>query len=269
MKFNQKGITLIALVITIIVLLILAGISISMLSGDNGILRQASEAKEDTKKKTMEEQIKLAAVDAFMKGEDLITIEDVDDLNDALSSQGLNVTATGDATNGYTVTSEEDMYIISTTGAVKKKSIVTDVTPANYGDYIKGYKDLTDIEGNDKDWQLFLNDGNNVWIIASNYIQLSEKTASKTEMVTSGFCAYWSEAPELGEIYANGNCVKDLSDTTKWTEYVDTTFAEKAMGGPTLEMFAQSYNAKYPDGINGIIDFTKYDSGYDVGWKKR
>ena len=35
---KQKGITIIALVITIIVLLILAGISIAMLTGDNGIL---------------------------------------------------------------------------------------------------------------------------------------------------------------------------------------------------------------------------------------
>ena len=40
-----KGITLIALVITIIVLLILAGVSIAMLTGNNGILTQASNAK--------------------------------------------------------------------------------------------------------------------------------------------------------------------------------------------------------------------------------
>ena len=45
---NQKGITLIALVITIIVLLILAGVSIAMLTGENGILTRANEAKEDT-----------------------------------------------------------------------------------------------------------------------------------------------------------------------------------------------------------------------------
>ena len=44
-KNNQKGITLIALVITIIVLLILAGVAISMLSGENGILSQAAKAK--------------------------------------------------------------------------------------------------------------------------------------------------------------------------------------------------------------------------------
>ena len=35
-RFNQKGITLIALVITIIVLLILAGVTIAMLTGENG-----------------------------------------------------------------------------------------------------------------------------------------------------------------------------------------------------------------------------------------
>ena len=45
---KQKGITLIALVITIIVLLILAGVSITMLTGENGILTQAKKAKEET-----------------------------------------------------------------------------------------------------------------------------------------------------------------------------------------------------------------------------
>ncbi len=42
---NQKGITLVALVITIIVLLILAGITIAALSGENGILVRARESK--------------------------------------------------------------------------------------------------------------------------------------------------------------------------------------------------------------------------------
>ena len=44
---KNKGITLIALVITIIILLILAGVSISMISGENGILTKATEAKEE------------------------------------------------------------------------------------------------------------------------------------------------------------------------------------------------------------------------------
>lgn len=44
----NKGVTLIALVVTIVVLLILAGISISLLTGDNGTISQANKSKEET-----------------------------------------------------------------------------------------------------------------------------------------------------------------------------------------------------------------------------
>lgn len=59
MKKNQSGITLIALVITIIVLLILAGVSIAMLTGENGILTKASGAKTESGIREVEEAIKL------------------------------------------------------------------------------------------------------------------------------------------------------------------------------------------------------------------
>ena len=62
MKENQKqtkGITLIALVITIIVLLILAGVSIAMLTGQNGILTQAQNAKNRTEEAQAEEENRL------------------------------------------------------------------------------------------------------------------------------------------------------------------------------------------------------------------
>ena len=55
----SNGITLIALVITIIVLLILAGISISMLSGDNSILQKATDAKTRTDEAQLQEQKQL------------------------------------------------------------------------------------------------------------------------------------------------------------------------------------------------------------------
>ena len=45
---EERGITLIALVITVIVLLILAGVSIAMLTGNNGILTQAQKSKQAT-----------------------------------------------------------------------------------------------------------------------------------------------------------------------------------------------------------------------------
>ena len=64
-KFKErKGITLIALVITIIVLLILAGVSIAMLTGTNGILTQANNAKQATEESTEKEKRQLSQVEA-------------------------------------------------------------------------------------------------------------------------------------------------------------------------------------------------------------
>ena len=57
---KEKGITLIALVITIIVLLILAGVSIAMLTGENGILTQANNAKIEQSHGAVKEGIALA-----------------------------------------------------------------------------------------------------------------------------------------------------------------------------------------------------------------
>lgn len=57
---KQNGITLIALVITIIVLLILAGVSIAMLTGENGILSKATKAGAETVVAEQKEQVVLA-----------------------------------------------------------------------------------------------------------------------------------------------------------------------------------------------------------------
>ena len=69
---SEIGITLIALVITIIVLLILAGISISMLSGDNSILSRAGQARDKTEESSREEQRRLTMLEAALNvnGED-------------------------------------------------------------------------------------------------------------------------------------------------------------------------------------------------------
>ena len=61
---KSQGITLIALVITIIVLLILAGVTIAALSGDNGILIQSQNAKEKTEEAQLEEEKRLTAMEA-------------------------------------------------------------------------------------------------------------------------------------------------------------------------------------------------------------
>ena len=74
MKKNVHGITLIALVITIIVLLILAGVSIAMLTGQNGILTQAQNAKDKTEYKNAEEKVRLAVMGA-MSDDGTLTVE--------------------------------------------------------------------------------------------------------------------------------------------------------------------------------------------------
>ncbi len=64
---NQSGITIVALVITIIVLIILAGISIGSITNDNGIINQATNAKNDMQYQQWSEQIDTAIIDAESK----------------------------------------------------------------------------------------------------------------------------------------------------------------------------------------------------------
>ena len=68
---NRKGITLIALVITIIVLLILAGVTIATLTGENGILTKAGKAKEKNVQAEIDEKIKLAVMSVKVNSDTL------------------------------------------------------------------------------------------------------------------------------------------------------------------------------------------------------
>ena len=86
-KSKASGITLIALVVTIIVLLILAGVSISVLTGDNGVLTQATKAKLKTDIAGLKEQVEMAVVsykfDNIHNTKELTVSEIVDKLKDA------------------------------------------------------------------------------------------------------------------------------------------------------------------------------------------
>ena len=63
-KIKREGaIALVALVISIIVILILAGISIQTLMGENGIINKASIAKEESKKKEYKEELEIIGID--------------------------------------------------------------------------------------------------------------------------------------------------------------------------------------------------------------
>ena len=77
-KKDEKGITLIVLVITIIVLLILASVSIAMLTSNNGILTQSKLAKTTTENKTAEEKVQLAAVGAMANNKLELTVDELE-----------------------------------------------------------------------------------------------------------------------------------------------------------------------------------------------
>ena len=76
MKIKENGITLISLVITIIVLLILAGISIPAITGKHGIISNAIDAKNKAEIAEIEEEARRVYIYLF-KNNDEPTLEDV------------------------------------------------------------------------------------------------------------------------------------------------------------------------------------------------
>ena len=102
-KKETRGITLIALVITIIVLLILAGVSIATLTGQNGILTRAQDAKTQTGVAEEKEAISLAYSGAVAekRGTGDVTASD---LNTEFGTNGTNATAEDGTDGEITVT---------------------------------------------------------------------------------------------------------------------------------------------------------------------
>ncbi len=149
-KKDMKGITLIALVITIIVLLILAGVSIAMLTGENGILTQANEASNKTKEASAKEKVEVEVMGSY--GEDgaidLGLLED--NLNNIPGIEGVPSPITG-----LPITVTVDGYEITING----DGSVT------IGDSETGGTELSDIKGKyfDKDTLLTIG-GNKVLI---------------------------------------------------------------------------------------------------------
>ena len=77
-KERIKGVTLISLVVTIVVLIILAGISIAILSGDNGILKSAQRAQETSKLADIREEVDIKWVEVLKEAGPTNTIEELE-----------------------------------------------------------------------------------------------------------------------------------------------------------------------------------------------
>ena len=131
-KHSNKGITLIALVITIIVLLILAGVSIAMLTGENGVLTKATEAKEQTEVAQEKEEIQMAYAASKANKVDQVAddvtaselqgeLTKLNSLGTADDSEGLKVSYP----NGHVYTIDQETGKITGPEEVEESSLIT------------------------------------------------------------------------------------------------------------------------------------------------
>ena len=150
---KQKGITLIALVVTIVVLLILAGTAIAMLTGDDGIIKNAQLGKEDNDK-GREKEIVTLAVGSALSEEEGYEIKR-EHLNTALANhigtEGEDYTLSD--TEPYIVTYLDSgrSYVIDEKGKVSEYVDISEyVQVGQYVNYNPTVKDLsgTPVESN-------------------------------------------------------------------------------------------------------------------------
>ena len=123
MKKKDKGITLIALVISLIVLLILASVTIAALSGNNGILTKAKEAKEKTEIVEEKEVVELATISAQM-GEEYQSLNQVNLQKEIDKQYGEGKTIVrdnGDSTFTVSFIESKREYDITSKGVEKGK----------------------------------------------------------------------------------------------------------------------------------------------------
>ena len=157
MRKNNRAITLIALVITIIVLLILAGVSIAMLTGENGILNKATTAKQKTEIAEEKEKVQLSATGALAKDEGREIKEEYleEELTTNIGQRDVDYELTG--TGPFTVkyTNSGRMYIVDTNGTVEEYVPIngkyydtdTDIEVGGYPVTIPGGATVSGIEG--------------------------------------------------------------------------------------------------------------------------
>ena len=154
MNNSSKGITLIALVITIIVLLILAGVSIAMLTGDSGILTQATEAKKANTVGAEKEQIGLAMQSLKMKkqADNVSTIVTSAELQEQLLGDGAKNVTVEDGENDNLVVNYEDSknsYLVDQEGNIEKNGEIEN-GPVEQPENVAKYWEVT--RKSDEEW---------------------------------------------------------------------------------------------------------------------
>ena len=278
---EKSGITLIALIVTIIVLLILAGVTISTLTGDNGLIGKAGEAKQVNEEAIALEKIKTEVAGSYglngkidvenQLNQNLKRIKGLKyndseiDLNN--SDQRINKLPATVEVDGYKYDILENGEIEKTPDYNKLKSM--------YGSVLKGYNAGKNLDNSKKvsEWRLFYVDEENreVFVIAQNRISakgipLSSSNNSIEYVGTNTFeeleCDY---GLKYNKLWISKCTTEDKADSTKavlylcdpknWEDYYIEGKAKYAVGGPTEEILVASfYNIQ-------VKDF--YDNSYN------
>ena len=128
---RQKGITLIALVVTIVVLIILATVSIITVFGDNGIISRAEESKSQTKEAMKKEEITLAVaasynnegkIDHNLLKDNLNKIEGIKIIQKIETDEEKSLEARVDALPSTVFTDDDDVIFIAQDGTSTRKA---------------------------------------------------------------------------------------------------------------------------------------------------
>ena len=259
-KTKSKGITLIALVITIIVLLILAGVSIAMLTGDNGILTQARRAKEATETAAAEEAAQLEQLENEMTGESYLKSKGVNapDLLSGMTKVSFtlpNGTTKGEVVKAGDSNFDENNWYDYKTG--KWANAVTE--DGSYWVWIPrfAYK----IEGQTIHVKFLINDTDQYYDDSGN-LQTAKRATSKDETVdtTTDFYVHPAFTNESSIDYANGGWDKEL--TGIWVAKFEAGFAS---GNNDAEVKASNVNYNQTTAWVPTVETTKEDTNGDGG----
>ena len=224
---NKKGITLIALVVTIVVLLILAGVTISLLLDENGIITKSKDARNANRSGAIKEEITLWKADKFAADNGAGSHESMDDFLARLKTRGLisdEDIATIKDTKKLQVGKETIVFPSDAKTLVQafKDNEIKVGDYLNYNDYVDESKTYTTAT-NENGWadQKYTATKNTYWQVlgldeTGERLMLISQSPIKKEMKTSDTAEEWEKTPYLvlKGAYGYVNCKQILNNVS-------------------------------------------------------
>ena len=262
---NEKGITLIALVITIIILIIITAI-LTIATYQTGIIQRTEQGREAYTKSVEDENRKINEMENML-------IAKIQEAEEPTSPQdGLEEKFKDNTKVPYVIN-----YPVDIDGDTKTEDYWQVF-------YIKDYKGEDNAQGANQP-----DEGRRVFLIAPDYVKISDdpksairKSMKKTHLVQSSaenkkdYVLSWANFEEavcnliLPDQKGEANIFPKLFEeseygiwnhqdlpgsisaanmlcTKYWSDFVDDTYADYAIGGPTYQMWINSWNMRHPD----------------------